>query len=197
MTMDERSAINTSLITEAFESAALPHMDDLFRTARRVLGSQTEAEDVVQETFLQAWKSFERFELGTNCRAWLYKIMFHVIQHHRRKRFSFNLKSTRDDNVELEASLVYEPPVPQELTDDDVIAAFDRIPSQFREVMVLADVQEFSYKEVAETLSIPVGTVMSRLNRGRKLLRVELAQYAQAFGVQAGTASMHAQASLC
>ena len=187
--------MNTSTTVEAFEAAALPHMDDLFRTARRVLGNQSEAEDVVQETFLQAWKTFERFELGTNCRAWLYKIMFHVIQHNRRKRFSFNLRSTRDDNVELEAALVYEPPVSQELTDEEVIAAFDRIPTQYREVMVLADVQGFSYKEVAETLSIPAGTVMSRLNRGRKLMRAELAQYSQAYGVQAAAGnSMHAQA---
>ncbi|HXU37696.1 MAG TPA: sigma-70 family RNA polymerase sigma factor [Blastocatellia bacterium] len=187
--------MNTSIIVEDFEAAALPHMDDLFRTARRVLGNQTEAEDVVQETFLQAWKSFERFEPGTNCRAWLYKIMFHVIQHSRRKRFSFNLRSTRDDGVELEASLVYEPPVPQELTDEEVIAAFDRIPTQYREVMVLADVQDFSYREVAETLNIPQGTVMSRLNRGRKLLRVELAQYSQAYGIQATSGeAMHAQA---
>ena len=186
--------MNTTMTVENFEAAALPHMDDLFRTARRVLGSQSEAEDVVQETFLQAWKSFDRFELGTNCRAWLYKIMFHVIQHNRRKRFSFNLRSTRDDNVELEAALVYEPPLPQELTDDDVIAAFDRIPTQYRDVLILADVQEFSYKEVAATLEIPLGTVMSRLNRGRKLLRSELAPYAAAYGVQVGPCSMHAGA---
>lgn len=187
--------MNNSIIVEDFEAAALPHMNDLFRTARRVLSNQTEAEDVVQETFLQAWKSFERFELGTNCRAWLYKIMFHVIQHNQRKRFSFNLRSMRDDGVELEASLVYEPPVPQELTDEEVIAAFDRIPTQYREAMVLADLQEFSYKEVAETLRIPQGTVMSRLNRGRKLLRVELAQYCQAYGIQAASGeAMHAQA---
>jgi RNA polymerase sigma-70 factor (ECF subfamily) len=172
--------MNTSTTVEDFEAAAVPHMDDLFRTARRVLGNQSEAEDVVQETFLQAWKSFDRFELGTNCRAWLYKIMFHVIRHNRRKRFSFNLRSTRDESVELEAALIYEPPVPQELTDEDVIAAFDRIPTQYREVLILADVQEFSYKEVAETLNIPQGTVMSRLNRGRKLLRAELAQYSRA-----------------
>jgi DNA-directed RNA polymerase specialized sigma24 family protein len=120
--------------------------------------------------------------------------MFHVIQHHRRKWFGFNLRSTRDDGVELEAALVYEPPVPQELTDEEVIAAFDRIPGNYREVMVLADVQEFSYKEIAETLSIPLGTVMSRLNRGRKLLRIELAQYAEAFGGPTGVLqSMQAQ----
>lgn len=176
--------MNTSTTVEDFEAAALPHMDDLFRTARRVVGNQSEAEDVIQETFLQAWKSFERFEAGTNCRAWLYKIMFHVVQHHRRKRFRFNLRSARDENVELEAELVYEAPVSQELTDEDVIAAFDRIPERYREVLALVDVQDFSYKEAAETLSIPQGTVMSRLNRGRKLLRVELAEYSQACRVQ-------------
>jgi RNA polymerase sigma-70 factor (ECF subfamily) len=185
--------MNPSTTVEDFETAALPYMDDLFRTARRVAGNQTEAEDVVQETFLQAWKSFERFERGTNCRAWLYKIMFHVIQHNRRKRFRFNLKSTRDDSVEIEAALVYEAPVSQELTDEDVIAAFDRIPQQYREVLVLVDVQEFSYREAAETLNIPQGTVMSRLNRGRKLLRVELAQYSQAYRVEAAAEkAMHA-----
>src|SRR5512134_2960631 len=105
--------MNTSTTVEDFEAAALPHMDDLFRTARRVGGNQSEAEDVIQETFLQAWKSFDRFEAGTNCRAWLYKIMFHVVQHHRRKRFRFNLRSARDENVELEAELVYEAPVSQ------------------------------------------------------------------------------------
>jgi len=187
--------MNTSTTVGDFESAALPHMDDLFRTARRVLGNQSEAEDAVQETFLQAWKSFERFELGTNCRAWLYKIMFHVIKHNRRKWFSFNLRSTRDDTIELEAALVYEPPIPQQLTDEDVLAAFDRIPRQYREVLVLADVQDFSYKEVAETLNIPQGTVMSRLNRGRKLLRIELAQFSQAYGIQGDVENaMHAQA---
>jgi RNA polymerase sigma-70 factor, ECF subfamily len=189
MNMDNQIAQGT------FEGTALPHMDDLFRTARRVLGNQTDAEDVVQETFLQAWKSFDRFELGTNCRAWLYKIMFHVIQHQRRKRFSFNLRSTRDDNVVLEAALIYEPPVPQALTDEDVIAAFDRIPMQYREVLILADVQDFSYKEVAATLDIPLGTVMSRLNRGRKLLRVELTSYVEMAGVRdAGQPSLQARA---
>lgn len=177
--------MTASKTVEDFETAAMPHMGDLYRSARRVLGSESEGEDVVQETYLQAWKSFDRFELGTNCRAWLYKIMFHVIQRHRRNWRGFSLRSTRDDNVELETALVYEPPVPDGVTDEDVLAAFDRIPRQFREALILADVQEFSYKEVAATLNIPVGTVMSRLNRGRKLLRSELAQYAQSLGFRA------------
>ena len=177
-----------------FEAAALPHLDELFRSARRVLGSQAEAEDVVQETFLQAWKSFDRFEPGTNCRAWLYRIMFNVMHHNRRKRFSFNLRSTRDDNFELESALVYEPPVPQQLTDEEVIAAFDRIPRQYREVLILADVQDFSYREIADTLNIPQGTVMSRLNRGRKLLRIELSEFSRAYGIQPSTRNIPAHA---
>jgi RNA polymerase sigma-70 factor (ECF subfamily) len=81
-------------------------------------------------------------------------------------------------------TLAYEPPVPQQLSDEDVLAAFDKMPVQYREVVLLADVQEFSYKEVAETLAIPVGTVMSRLSRGRSLLRQELAAFAANFGIK-------------
>ena len=78
----------------------------------------------------------------------------------------------------------YEPPIPQHLTDEDVLQAFDKLPQGYREVVLLADVQEFSYKEIAETLTIPLGTVMSRLNRGRKLLRTELAGFAKDYGIR-------------
>ena len=167
--------------TEEFESAALPHFDDLYRTAVRVVGDRTEAEDLVQEAYLQAWKSFHRFEMGTNCRAWLFKILFHVIHHHRRKWFSSKLVKESDEL--LENVLTYEPPVPENLTDEDILAALTKVPQDFREVLLLADVQEFSYKEVAETLQIPLGTVMSRLSRGRKLLRSEVANVAQSMGI--------------
>ena len=162
---------------EDFDSIALIHLDALFRTALRVLGDQSEAEDIVQETYLQAWKSFHRFEKGTNCRAWLFKIMFHVIHHHRRK--IFNLKLVKESEEILEDTLVYEPAVFEYLTDEEVLLAFEKIPQQYREVLMLADIQEFSYKEIAETLGIPVGTVMSRLSRGRRLLRIELAGFVQ------------------
>jgi RNA polymerase sigma-70 factor (ECF subfamily) len=165
-----------------FEAAALPHLDELYRTARRLTGSATEAEDVVQETYLQAWKSFHRFESGTNCRAWLHKILFHVVQHYRRKSFRLVLK--QDDEDTFEENLTYEPPVPEEVTDDDVLAAFKKIPEHYREVVLLADVHEFAYREIAETLSIPLGTVMSRLNRGRNLLRQELSSFAAGFGIR-------------
>ena len=164
-----------------FEAAALPHLNDLFRTALRVIGNRTEAEDLVQETYLQAWKSFHRFEAGTNCRAWLFKILFNVIHHHRRKLFKFRLVDDAEDT--FENTLVYEPPIPQHLTDEDVLAALESIPQQYREAVLLADVEGFSYKEVAETLGVPVGTVMSRLSRGRGLLRKHLADFAAALGI--------------
>jgi RNA polymerase sigma-70 factor (ECF subfamily) len=179
---DFRVVFRRSARTEDFESAAMPHLDDLFRTALRVSGDRSEAEDLVQETYLQAWKSFDRFESGTNCRAWLYKILFHVIQHHRRRWF--NKKSVRETDEQLIDQIAYEPPVPQHLRDEEVLAAFDKVPSQYREVVLLADVQEFSYKEVAATLAIPVGTVMSRLSRGRKLLRQLLAGFAAGHGIK-------------
>lgn len=163
-----------------FETAAMPHMNDLYRTARRILGCQTEAEDVVQETYLQAWKSYHRFESGTNIRAWMFKIMFHVIHHHRRK--AYRLVTVKEEESFVFDQLTYDPPVPQELRDEDVLAALDRVPENYRAVILLADVQEFSYKEVAETLDIPIGTVMSRLNRGRKLLRSTLSDLAASYG---------------
>jgi len=167
--------------TGDFEAAAMPHLNDLFRTATRVIGDRSEAEDLVQEAYLQAWKSFHRFEPGTNCRAWLFKILFHVIQHHRRKWYS--LRSAKESDEILMETLAYEPPIPEHLSDEEVLAAFEKIPTQYREVVVLADVQEFSYKEVAATLGVPVGTVMSRLSRGRALLRNELGALAADYGI--------------
>ena len=161
-----------NLSPEGFEAEALPHFDDLYRTAVRVIGDPETAEDLVQETYLEAWKSFRRFEPGTNCRAWLFKILFHVVHHHRRKWFRF--KFTGEDESMLEQTLVYEPPIPEHITDEDMLAALDKVPQNYRDVLLLADVQEFSYKEVAETLNIPVGTVMSRLSRGRAVLRTQL-----------------------
>jgi RNA polymerase sigma-70 factor (ECF subfamily) len=167
-------AFGKSVKLEDFESAALPHFDDLYRTAARVLGDRNEAEDLTQEAYLQAWKSFHRFETGTNCRAWLFKILFHVIHHHRRKWF--NTKLIREGDEILEEVLTYEPPVPEQITDEDMLSALDRVPEDFREVLLLSDVQEFSYKEIADTLQIPLGTVMSRLSRGRKILRAQLTE---------------------
>ncbi|MEW5974590.1 MAG: sigma-70 family RNA polymerase sigma factor [Acidobacteriota bacterium] len=178
----------TLVTPEEFESAAMPHMGDLFRTALRVMGDRAVAEDLVQETYLQAWKSFHRFEPGTNCRAWLYKILFHVINHHRRKWFKFEW--VKEGEALLEATLMYEPSVPEELTDEEILAAFQKVPERYREVVMLADVHELSYKEIAVALNIPMGTVMSRLNRGRAILRVELAKCAESYGIRAWNQSL-------
>lgn len=166
-----------------FETAAMPHLNDLFRTATRVIGNRTEAEDLVQETYLQAWKSFDRFEVGTNCRAWLFKILFHMIAHHRRRNYRLSVVSESEDVIQ--DTIAYEPPVPQHITDEDILIALDHIPQHYREVILLADVDSFAYKEIAEILSIPQGTVMSRLNRGRKLLREELSEFARAYRIHA------------
>ncbi len=171
-----------------FETVAMPHMNDLYRTARRVLGCQTEAEDVVQETYLQAWKSFHRFEPGTNIRAWMFKIMFHVIQHHRRK--TWRMVTLKEEEEFIFDQLTYQPPVEQTLSDEDVLAALDQVPQHFRAVILLTDVQEFSYKEVAETLGIPIGTVMSRLSRGRQLLRTFLADFSPVSNLRRDTAQV-------
>ena len=166
--------------SEEFEAIALPHLNDLFRTARRLLGEQAAAEDVVQEVYLQAWKSWHRFERGTNCRAWLFTILFNTVHHYRRKRAG-SVTNQADEDLE---KVQYTPPVPETVMDEEVLAALDRIPPDFRAVVLLADVEEFSYKEVAGILKIPIGTVMSRLSRARKLLRDELAAVAQSYGIK-------------
>jgi RNA polymerase sigma-70 factor (ECF subfamily) len=155
-----------------FEAVALPHLNDLYRTARRVIGNTTEAEDVVQETYLQAWKSFHRFQTGTNIRAWLFKILFHVAAHQRRKLYRFKLTDLEEAN--LAEALTYEAAPLARLSDKEVLNAFEQIPQHYRAVVMLADVQEFAYKEIAEILQIPIGTVMSRLSRGRQALREAL-----------------------
>jgi RNA polymerase sigma-70 factor (ECF subfamily) len=166
---------------DRFEREAMPHLNDLLRTACRMVGDRERAEDVVQEVYLQAWKSFDRFEAGTNCRAWLFKILFHCVNHDRRRWFRFPLLKEKEEF--LEANLPAPVTVPDQLTDADILAALDRIPADFRSVVMLVDVDEFAYKDVAEILAIPIGTVMSRLSRGRKALRDQLTAVAESYGI--------------
>jgi RNA polymerase sigma-70 factor (ECF subfamily) len=168
--------------TDRFEAEAMPHLNDIFRTATRLIGKRSRAEDVVQEVYLQAWKSFHRFEAGTNCRAWLFKILFHCANHHRRKWFRLPL--LRETGEFIEANLTAPSPVPEHITDEDILAALDRISPEFRAIVILVDIEEFSYREAAEIAGIPIGTVMSRLSRGRKLLREQLTEVARAYGIR-------------
>lgn len=146
-----------------------------------MLGEKTKAEDVVQETYLQAWKSFASFTPGTNCRAWLFKILFHCVHHYRRKHLRF--PAIREPGDMIDETLASVPSVPEKLTDEEILGALDKIPGDFRSVVLLVDVEEFAYKEVAEILAVPIGTVMSRLSRGRKLLRGYLAAAAGSYGI--------------
>lgn len=163
-----------------FESEAMPHMNDIFRAAARVLGDRGRAEDVTQEVFLQAWKSFERFEPGTNCRAWLFKILFHSISHYRRKWFKFSF--VKESEELIESCVAYTAPIPEHLTDEEILAALEKLPPDYKAVVLLVDIEEFAYKEAAGILGVPIGTVMSRLSRGRKQLREHLMGVAQEYG---------------
>ncbi len=167
--------------TADFETAALPHLNELMRTAARLVGSRTEAEDLIQETYCQAWKSFHRFELGTNCRAWLFRILFNKANQYRSWLF---WRRTYNCEAKLMETLRYTPPVNEALKDEEILCALERLPQCYREVVVLVDVEEFSYKEVAGIMRVPIGTVMSRLSRGRRLLRVEFADVAKSYGIK-------------
>ena len=161
----------------AFEAEALPHLDRLFRLAMWFERNRSEAEDLVQETMMQALQSFHRFQRGTNCRAWLSTILQNVRSNRRRARGRSPLADDPDDRIGQATPFV--PPVPQELTDEELLGALARVPVVFQEVIVLCDVEELTYKEIADALAIPLGTVMSRLHRGRALLRAELAHRRQ------------------
>ena len=167
----------------AFEAEALPLMADIFRIAKYLVRDREEAEDLTQETFAQALKSFHRYTPETNCRAWLVTILYNL---NNKRRYKLGrLKLVEDTEEQIAQTVAFEPPIPQQLTDEEILQALERIPENFRIVVILTDVEDFSYKEVAELLQKPIGTVMSRLHRGRRLLRQQLTDYARKMGIVA------------
>lgn len=170
-------------LREEFDALALPHVPALLRTATRLSGARDRAEDLVQETFLQAWRSFSRFEPGTNCRAWLYKIL--MFSHSRVRRDQSRRPLVTDLDTATESALLFDPQTPDTLTAASVQAAFESLPEPFRIAVLLVDVEELTYREAAEALEVPIGTVMSRLNRGRRLMRLALVNEAAAYGIEA------------
>lgn len=173
----------------SFENEALPHHADLYRMAMWLVRNPDQAEDLVQETFVAALTSFHRFEKGTNCRAWLIKIMYHTLS--RGKRGESRLRIVGSTEEQIAETVAFEPPTPKQITEQEILEALKRLPQQFQEVVILSDVEDMTYKEIAEALSIPAGTVMSRLHRGRRILRAELAALANSLGIgkTAGTKS--------
>lgn len=171
-----------------FEEVALVHTDALLRTALRMTKNQSDSEDLVQETMLKAYRFFDRFERGSNIKAWLFKIMTNIfINNYRqksRKPASVSYEEI-DDNflyhqLENSRNKVADPEevLFAKLIDGDVRKAIDELPEDFRMVVVLAFLEEFSYEEIAEIADIQLGTVKSRLHRARKLLQKSLWKYA-------------------
>ncbi len=161
-----------------FEAEALPHAPRLFRLAMWFERDRHEAEDLVQETLVQALQSFHRFTPGTNCRAWLATILHNVRCNRLRARHRRPVLEDVDDQIAETVAFV--PAVPQHITDEEMLGALRSLPEAHQTVILFCDVEEMTYKEIAETLGVPIGTVMSRLHRGRALLRQRLAAGAAA-----------------
>jgi RNA polymerase sigma-70 factor (ECF subfamily) len=185
-------AAGRRLATEArdrvrFEEEALALADQVYRVARRLVGSREEAEDLMQEAYARAFRSWRSFTPGTNLRAWLLRILTNLnIDRGRRSQrapdtqpleegdyFLYNRleESTGDGNLDEER-------VVERLSQDDIVSALSAVPHDFRDVIVLVDIGDFTYADAAQILDIPVGTVMSRLHRGRRILKRELAETA-------------------
>lgn len=171
----------------SFEREALVHLDSLYRVALRLSGNAADAEDLVQEAMLRAYRSWERFTPGTNAKGWLLTILRHLfINEYRRKRR--HPESVDLDTIEPFALLDdKQEENPQSaffdrIVDEEVLRAVDQLPEAFREAVMLSDVEGLTYEEIAKVLEVPVGTVKSRLYRGRRLLQGKLHEYAVSMG---------------
>src|SRR2546425_6519929 len=170
-----------------FEEEALQLSEQVYRVARRLVGSREEAEDLVQDTYARAFRSWQQYQPGTNLRAWLLRILtnLNIDRGGRVQRTPEQTPLEEGDYYlynRLESTMPDENPdeerVLERLSQNTVVEALAEVPHDFRDVLVLVDIGEFSYAEAAQILDIPVGTVMSRLHRGRRILKGELAETA-------------------
>jgi RNA polymerase sigma-70 factor, ECF subfamily len=166
-----------------FEEEALELADQVYRVARRLVSTREEAEDLVQETYARAFRSWRSFQPGTNLRAWLFRILTNLnIDRGRREQRTPTLEPIEEGDYYLYNRLEdagapqAEEQIVERLSQDGVVEALAAVPHDFRDVLVLVDIGDFSYKDAAQILDIPVGTVMSRLHRGRRVLKHELAE---------------------
>ena len=187
----------TSTVTtrEDFTNDAMQHAPQLFSTAMRMTRNRSDAEDLVQETFIKAWRSFATYQQGTNLRAWLFRIMTNTYINKYNAQQRKPTETELDDVEELflykrlgavdqsQLSQSAEDQMLSLFTDDEVKKALEELPEQFRVPVLMSDVEGFSYKEIAEILEIPLGTVMSRLHRGRKAMQKMLYEYAKERGL--------------
>jgi RNA polymerase sigma-70 factor (ECF subfamily) len=172
-----------------FVEDSMEFMGQLYSAALRMTRNPQDAEDLVQETYLKAYRAYESFQEGTNLKAWLYRILtntyINIYRAKQRKPDESELDEVEElylyrkwGNSQNELGKSAEEVVLNSLTDDDIKAAVEALPEQFRIAVLLADVEGFSYQEIAEILAVPSGTVMSRIHRGRKLLQKYLHEYA-------------------
>lgn len=180
-----------------FQEEALPLLDSLYGAALRMTRNPADAEDLVQEAMMRAYRAFNRFEPGTNLKAWLFRILTNAYINTYRKKQREPQKISQDEveefdlyrelkNHDPEWSATPENIVLDNLVDSDIIEAIDDLPEQFRLAVVLSDVEGFSYAEMAEIMDVPMGTVMSRLHRGRKALQKRLWEIARDRGIVKG-----------
>ena len=177
-----------------FQQDALPLLDSLYAGALRMTRNPADAEDLVQETMLRAYRAFDRFEAGTNLKAWLFRIMTNAYINTYRKKQREPKKVSSDEiedfdlfqelkNHDADIGRSAENVVLDSIVDTDIIRALDDLPEQFRLAVVLSDLEDFSYAEMAEIMDVPLGTVMSRLHRGRKALQKRLWDLAREKGI--------------
>lgn len=166
-----------------FEQTALVHHDFLSNLALKITRNEDDAQDLVQETFLRAFRFFDKYEPGTNCKAWLYRILKNTFINHYRKQHRRPSEVDFETIEETQESQVkhttYRPGDPEEtlinsLLKEDVRQAFEQLPDDYREALILSLVEGFSYREIAEMMGCPIGTVMSRIHRARKLMQRQL-----------------------
>lgn len=173
-----------------FNEEMLPHLDAIYNFALRLTADPNDAEDLVQDTIVKAFRFFSSYERGTNAKAWLFRILKNsYINNYRKKskqphqvdysevsQYYESVRSEQSETTDLE-DLMY-----REMMDDDVTTALTELPEDFRTVVLLCDVEGFTYEEIANMLDVPIGTIRSRLHRGRNLLRVRLMDYAEKRG---------------
>jgi RNA polymerase sigma-70 factor, ECF subfamily len=180
-------------IRTEFEQVALVHLDSLYGAAFRLTRNARDAEDLVQDAMLRAYRFWDSFEKDSNCKAWLFRILTNTFinEYQRRKRHREVLDAAAAEQEATDGVLVHQGAVTQRdpeglllerSVSDDVARALAALPDDFRMAVVLCDVEGFSYKEIAEIMDCPVGTVMSRLHRGRRLLKQSLREFAVAEG---------------
>ena len=180
------SEIGVGSKDERFEAVALTHMDSIYRSALYMAKDESDAQDLVQDTYLRAYRFFDKFEEGTNCKAWLLKILrntfINTIRRGRRQLQVVHLPEMNEHGLELSSDATPEDGVFGDLFDDDIVTAMNELPVDYKTAIMLADVERLPYKEISDIMDCPIGTVMSRLHRGRKMLRESLRDYAIRYG---------------